>query len=75
VRALTRNPSSYKARALAELGAQLTTADLTDPSTLAQAFKDVWGVFAVTDFYDTVRPLKHYTKLKFLRKFLEPRLF
>jgi uncharacterized protein YbjT (DUF2867 family) len=74
VRILTRNPHSDKARALAKLGAQLTTADLTDPSTLPQAFKDVWGVFAVTDFYDTVRPLTHRAKMKFLKNHLVPRL-
>lgn len=54
VRCLTRNPSSDKAKALAAKGAQLVKADLTIPSTLPEAFKGVWGVFAVTDFYDTV---------------------
>ncbi|KAM0231633.1 hypothetical protein ACHAPO_008481, partial [Fusarium lateritium] len=53
VRALTRNPDSVKAKALAANGAQLVKADLTVPSTLPEAFKGVWGVFAVTDFYDT----------------------
>lgn len=54
VRCLTRNPDSDKARALAAQGAELIKADLTIPSTLPEAFRDVWGVFAVTDFYDTV---------------------
>ncbi|KAI8930864.1 hypothetical protein NX059_011881 [Plenodomus lindquistii] len=53
VRCLTRNPDSDKARALAAKGAQLVKADLTVPSTLPEAFRGVWGVFAVTDFYDT----------------------
>ncbi|KAH7469654.1 hypothetical protein FOMA001_g13920 [Fusarium oxysporum f. sp. matthiolae] len=53
VRCLTRNPSSDKAKSLAAKGAQLVKADLTIPSTLPEAFKGVWGVFAVTDFYDT----------------------
>ncbi|KAF5581445.1 transcriptional regulatory [Fusarium pseudoanthophilum] len=53
VRCLTRNPNSDKAKALAAKGAQLVKADLTIPSTLPEAFKGVWGVFAVTDFYDT----------------------
>ncbi|KAF5530240.1 hypothetical protein FMEXI_13673 [Fusarium mexicanum] len=53
VRCLTRNPSSDKAKALATKGAQLVKADLTVPSTLPEAFEGVWGVFAVTDFYDT----------------------
>ncbi|EEU34729.1 uncharacterized protein NECHADRAFT_87029 [Fusarium vanettenii 77-13-4] len=53
VRCLTRNPGSDKAKALAAQGAVVVKADLTIPSTLPEAFKDVWGVFAVTDFYDT----------------------
>ncbi|KAF4979784.1 hypothetical protein FZEAL_4088 [Fusarium zealandicum] len=53
VRCLTRNPHSDKAKALGAQGAELVKADLTVPSTLPQAFKGVWGVFAVTDFYDT----------------------
>ncbi|KAF5024140.1 hypothetical protein F66182_3774 [Fusarium sp. NRRL 66182] len=53
VRCLTRNPNSEKAKALAAKGAELVKADLTVPSTLPEAFKGVWGVFAVTDFYDT----------------------
>ncbi|KAH6698292.1 hypothetical protein BKA61DRAFT_709953 [Leptodontidium sp. MPI-SDFR-AT-0119] len=52
-RCLTRSPDSTKAKALAALGAEIAQADLTKPSTLPAAFKDVWGVFAVTDFYDT----------------------
>lgn len=54
VRCLTRNPSSDKAKALSDQGAELVQADLTVPSTLPEAFQGVWGVFAVTDFYDTV---------------------
>lgn len=60
VRCLTRNPSSDKAKALAAKGAQLVKADLTVPSTLPDAFKGVWGVFAVTDFYDTVSSTSCY---------------
>lgn len=63
VRCLTRNPSSEKAKALSTLGGEVAKADLTDPSTLPKAFKKVWGVFAVTDFYDTVfHPLLLTTK-------------
>lgn len=53
-RCLTRNVNGEKAKTLEKLGAELVAADLTDPSTLPAAFKDAWGVFAVTDFYDTV---------------------
>ncbi len=54
-RCLTRNPTSDKAKVLADMGAELVKADVTIPSTLPDAFKGAWGVFAVTDFYDTVR--------------------
>lgn len=53
-RCLTRDTNSDKAQLLKQLGAELVEANLTVPSTLPAAFKDVWGVFAVTDFYDTV---------------------
>ncbi|KAH7341219.1 hypothetical protein BKA66DRAFT_555093 [Pyrenochaeta sp. MPI-SDFR-AT-0127] len=52
-RCLTRNLNGEKAKILKELGAELVEADLTVPSTLPTAFKDAWGVFGVTDFYDT----------------------
>lgn len=53
VRAVTRNPSSGAARALAAQGAEVVQADLTVPSTLPQVFAGCWGVFAVTNFYDS----------------------
>ncbi|KAH8593146.1 hypothetical protein B0O99DRAFT_653520 [Bisporella sp. PMI_857] len=52
-RCLTRNLDSDKAKALIAKGAEMVEADLTKPETLPAAFKGVWGVFAVTDFYDT----------------------
>lgn len=54
VRCLTRNPDSEKAKVLASLGAEVVKGDLTVPSTLPEVIKGAWGVFAVTDFYDTV---------------------
>jgi uncharacterized protein YbjT (DUF2867 family) len=39
VRAVTRNTESTAAKALAELGAQLTTANYDDVTTLEKAFK------------------------------------
>jgi uncharacterized protein YbjT (DUF2867 family) len=54
VRCLTRTAGSEKAKALADLGAEVAQGDLTIPSTLPGCLKGVWGVFAVTDFYDTV---------------------
>lgn len=54
VRCLTRNPESDKAQALEKLGAVSVRGDLTVPSSLSVPLKGAWGVFGVTDFYDTV---------------------
>ncbi|MEU4418829.1 NmrA family NAD(P)-binding protein, partial [Nocardia salmonicida] len=47
VRALTRDPSSDTARALASLGAELVTADMADVSALHDAFDGAQGVYSV----------------------------
>jgi uncharacterized protein YbjT (DUF2867 family) len=47
VRALTRTPESAPAQALAALGADVVGADMTDPTALASAFRDVHGVYSV----------------------------
>jgi len=46
VRALTRNPEKAQG-----LGDEVVVADLTQPHTLAEAFRDAYGVFAVTNFW------------------------
>ena len=51
VRALTRNPDSSRARALADLGAQLVKGDFSDAQSIAAAMDGVYGVFAVTLFW------------------------
>lgn len=52
VRALTRNPESAKAKALAELGAEVAAADVDDPASLERAFEGAYGAFCVTFFWD-----------------------
>ena len=47
LRALTRQPSSPAARALAELDVTVVQGDLTDPGSLPEALRGVWGVFSV----------------------------
>jgi uncharacterized protein YbjT (DUF2867 family) len=54
VRALTRDPTSAPAKALAAKGAEIVRADLTIPEDVVAAFKGCWGVFGVTNFYDSV---------------------
>ena len=54
VRAITRDAQSRSSKALANLGAEIVQADLTQPETLQAAVKGCWGVFGVTNFYDSV---------------------
>lgn len=58
VRAITRNPDSDAARALAESGAQVVAADLDQPDSLKEAFAGAHGVFAVTNFWEHFSPAK-----------------
>jgi uncharacterized protein YbjT (DUF2867 family) len=51
VRALTRNPDGTKARALAQLGAEVVKADMSDPGSLERAFGGVHGVFSVQNHH------------------------
>jgi uncharacterized protein YbjT (DUF2867 family) len=48
VRALTRDPSSNRARALTALGAESVGGDLLDPQSLARAMDGVEAVYGVT---------------------------
>lgn len=57
VRCITRKPSSEKAEALAQLGAEVLKADLSDPSSLPPAFANANAIFLNTDFWETYRPL------------------
>jgi uncharacterized protein YbjT (DUF2867 family) len=52
VRAITRNPSSEPARALAQQGAEVVRADLDQPDTVRQAFEGAYGAFCVTNFWE-----------------------
>ncbi|HEY9505783.1 MAG TPA: NmrA/HSCARG family protein [Gemmatimonadales bacterium] len=57
-RAITRNPKSDKAKALAELGADVVAADVDDTGTLRRAFEGAHGAFCVTFFWDHFSPEK-----------------
>ena len=52
VRALTRNPSSEAARALAARGAEVVTVDLDDEDSVRRAFAGAYGAFVVTAFWE-----------------------
>jgi uncharacterized protein YbjT (DUF2867 family) len=51
VRALSRKPEGKKARALAQLGAEVVKADLSDRVSLERAFDGVHGVFSVQNHH------------------------
>ncbi|HET9950322.1 MAG TPA: NmrA family NAD(P)-binding protein, partial [Candidatus Eisenbacteria bacterium] len=52
VRAVTRNPQSEKARALAALGAEVVAGDSEKPESLLAAFKGAYGAFCVTNYWE-----------------------
>ncbi len=52
VRAVTRNPESEKAKALAALGAELVQADVDDPASVRKALEGAYGAYFVTFFWD-----------------------
>jgi uncharacterized protein YbjT (DUF2867 family) len=51
-RAITRDPSKDKAKALASAGAQVVQADLDNVESLKKAFAGAYGVYAVTNFWE-----------------------
>ncbi len=51
-RAITRDPSKDKAKALADAGAEVVAADLDDVESLKAAFAGAHGVYAVTNFWE-----------------------
>ncbi|MFH1763656.1 MAG: NmrA/HSCARG family protein [Gemmatimonadota bacterium] len=53
LRAITRNPASDKAKALAAMGAEVVEADLNDKASLELAFSGAHGAFCVTNFWET----------------------
>ena len=55
-RALTRDPNSDKARALAALGAEIVQADVDDEASLRRAFQGAHGAFCVTFFWAHMKP-------------------
>lgn len=56
VRAITRNPDSDNAKALARLGAEVVRADIDDEGSLVAAFKGAWGAFCLTNFWEHFSP-------------------
>jgi uncharacterized protein YbjT (DUF2867 family) len=57
-RAITRNPGSDAAKALAALGAEVVAADVNDIASLKRAFTGAHGAFCVTFFWAHFSPEK-----------------
>jgi uncharacterized protein YbjT (DUF2867 family) len=57
-RAVTRNPGSEAARALAALGAEVVAGDVDDAESLRRAFTGAHGAFCVTFFWAHFSPEK-----------------
>ncbi len=51
-RAITRNPSSDKAQALAKLGVEVVAGDAEDAPSLVRAFAGAHGAFCVTNYWE-----------------------
>ncbi len=66
VRAITRDPGSDKARALASLGAEVVAADLHDAGSVARAFAGAHGAYCVTFFWAHFSPEKEIAEAKAL---------
>jgi uncharacterized protein YbjT (DUF2867 family) len=58
VRALTRDPSSDKGKALAAMGAEVVAADLDDGQSLERAFAGAYGAFCLTNYWEHFSPEK-----------------
>jgi len=56
VRALTRDPNSDKAKALAALGAEVVAANVDDVESVTRAFSGAYGAYCVTFFWDHFSP-------------------
>jgi len=55
-RAITRDATSDKAKALADLGAEVVTADSNDVESLTKAFEGCYGAFCLTNFWEHFSP-------------------
>jgi uncharacterized protein YbjT (DUF2867 family) len=64
VRALTRDPASDKAKALAALGAEVVRADVDDVASLQHAFTGAHGAYCVTFFWAHMKPEQELTEAR-----------
>lgn len=63
-RAVTRDPNSEKAKALAALGAEVVQANLDDEASIARALEGAYGAYCVTNFWEHYSPEKEQEQAK-----------
>lgn len=63
LRAVTRDATTDKARALADAGADVVTADLNDEDSLREAFAGVHGAYIVTDYWAVMSAQAELTQI------------
>lgn len=68
VRAVTRDPSSDKAKALAEAGAEVVAADINDYQSIKKALNGAYGAYFVTFFWEHFSPEKEFEQARDLAK-------
>lgn len=64
VRAVTRDPDSDKAKALAQMGAEVVAADIDDPESIRKAMEGAYGAFCVTFFWAHFSPEREAAEIK-----------
>ncbi len=64
MRALTRDPNSDKAKALADFGAEVVGADLDDEGSIRDAFEGAYGAYCVTFFWAHFSPDKELAQAR-----------
>lgn len=63
-RAVVRDPSSEKARALAAMGVEVVAGDVDDETSLERAFAGAYGAYCVTFFWNHFSPEKEVQEAK-----------
>jgi uncharacterized protein YbjT (DUF2867 family) len=68
VRALTRDPSTAAAKQLAAAGAEVVAFDIDDPDSINRGFKDAWGAYCVTFFWNHMSPEREVVEAGYMAK-------
>jgi uncharacterized protein YbjT (DUF2867 family) len=63
-RAITRDPESPAARALADQGVEVVQADFDDEASLTRAFAGAHGVFCMTNFWEHFSPQREQAQAR-----------